>query len=67
MTQKQSTQRMLAYIFAAMLSTGGPMLALTDFSNWKQVGAFVSAVTVAAIIAWRSYVDQTPSRVDPPQ
>jgi hypothetical protein len=64
MDQKQSTARLIIYITIAMVTAAAAGVTTVDFTDVKQVALFTLAVLGAGLNTARSYIDQTPSRVD---
>lgn len=63
MTPRQSILRLCTYVNAAVLATFIGGVAAVDFSNWKQVAAFVGGILLAGNNAVRAYIDKSPSEV----
>ena len=66
MTPRQSILRLTTYVNAALLATFISGVAAVDFSNWKQVAAFVCGILLAGNNAVRAYIDKSPSEVVAP-
>lgn len=64
MSQKQSTTRLTLYIAIAMGTSASAGLPTVDFSDWRQAVSFVLSVLMTGAITCRSYIDQTPTKVD---
>lgn len=65
MTKSASTTRLVLYVVTAMLTAASAGLATVDFSDNKQVAAFVISVISTGAVTWRSYIDQSPSDIKP--
>ena len=63
MSPKQSTARLIFYIATAMLATFSGGIMSVDFSDWRAVALFVSAIIGAGLTAARGYLDMSPSQV----
>ena len=66
MNQKQSSIRLTLYVSIAMLTAANAGIGTVDFGNLKEMIAFCLSVVVTGLITARSYVDQTPSKVQTP-
>lgn len=66
MTQKQSAARLAFYGIAAFLTPIGAKWGEMEHATLYQWGGVLIQSIIASIIAVRAYIDQTPSRVDPP-
>ena len=64
MTPKQSTARLMLYILISMGTAASAGLPTVDFSNWREVAGFALSVLMTGLITARSYIDQTPTKVD---
>lgn len=65
MTSSQSTIRLVLYVLTAMLTAASAGLTTVDFSDTKQIAAFVISVISTGAVTWRSYIDKSPSEVKP--
>ena len=66
MTPAQSALRLTTYVNAAVLAAFIGGVAAVDFSNWKQVAAFIGGILLAGNNAIRAYIDKSPSEVVTP-
>jgi hypothetical protein len=64
MNQKQSRARLSLYILIAMGTSASAGLTTVDFSDWRETVSFMLSVAMTGLITARSYIDQTPSRID---
>jgi len=65
MNQKQSTVRLSLYVLIAMVTSASGGLQSVDFENWKEVAGYVLGIVATGLVTARSYIDQTPSRIEP--
>ena len=63
MTAKQSTARLVLYVAIAVVSAASAGIATVDFSDPRQLTAFVLGVLATGLTTARSYIDKTPSEV----
>lgn len=66
MTPKQSTARLMLYILIAMGTAASAGLPTVDFSDWRETVGFALSVVMTGLVTARSYIDQTPTQVQPP-
>jgi hypothetical protein len=64
MNQKQSIARLFLYILIAMGTSASAGLTTVDFSDWRETASFMLSVAMTGLITARSYIDQTPSRIE---
>ena len=64
MTPAQSTARLALYVLIAMIATASAGVMTVDFSDSKQLAVFWLAIIASGLNTARSYIDQTPSRVE---
>jgi hypothetical protein len=64
MNQKQSIARLSLYILIAMGTSASAGLPTVDFSDWRETTSFMLSVAMTGLITARSYIDQTPSRIE---
>lgn len=64
MNQKQSSARLSLYILIAIGTSASAGLPTVDFSDWRETTSFMLSVAMTGLITARSYIDQTPSRID---
>lgn len=67
MTTSQSTTRLILYVSIAMFTAASAGLATVDFTDIKQIVAFTLSVLTTGLVTARSYIDKSPSEVDPPK
>jgi hypothetical protein len=65
MTQKASTARLILYVIIAMLTSASAGIATVDFENAREMVQFALSVVTTGMITARSYIDQTPTQIDP--
>lgn len=65
MTTFQSTTRLIIYVLIAMLTSASAGLMTVDFTDKKQVAAFTISVLTTGLVTARSYIDKSPSQVEP--
>jgi len=65
MNQKQSTTRLTLYVLIAMVTSASGGLQSVDFENWKEVAGYFLGIAATGLVTARSYIDQTPSRIEP--
>ena len=65
MTTKQSKARLSLYVAIAMFTAANAGIGTVDFANAKEMISFCLSVLVTGMITARSYIDQTPSMVEP--
>lgn len=65
MTSTQSATRLILYVAVAMVSAASAGLMTVDFSDNKQVAAFALSILTTGLITARSYIDKSPSEVQP--
>ena len=66
MTPKQSNFRLTLYVLISMVTASSAGLQTVNFTDWKQVAGFVLSVLATGLITARSYIDQSPTQVNPP-
>jgi Trk-type K+ transport system membrane component len=64
MNQKQSMARLSLYILIAMGTSASAGLPTVNFSDWRETASFMLSVAMTGLITARSYIDQTPSRIE---
>jgi uncharacterized membrane protein len=64
-TRKDSNVRLALYIAAGTLSAASAGAQTVNFTDPKEVFGFAIGVMLAAVTAWRAYIDQTPNQVQP--
>jgi len=64
MKQKQSTARLTLYILIAMGTSASAGLPTVNFTDWRETASFILSVAMTGLVTARSYIDQTPTRVD---
>jgi len=64
MTAKQSTARLALYILIAMGTAASAGLPTVNFSDWRETAGFALSVLMTGLVTARSYIDQTPTKVD---
>lgn len=67
MTPKQSTARLCLYVAIAMLTAASSGVASVDFSDLKATVQFAMGILVTGLVTARSYIDQTPNQIKPPE
>lgn len=67
MSSKESTTRLILYVFGAMLSSASAGLVSVDFDDSKAVVGFILSIMLAGVITARSYIDKSPSEVTQPE
>ena len=65
MTPKQSTARLTLYILIAMGTSASAGVPTIDFTNWRESAGFALSVIMTGLVTARSYIDQTPTQVEP--
>jgi hypothetical protein len=63
-SQKQSSTRLLLYVLIAMVTSASGGLQSVNFCDWKEVTGYVLGIIATGLVTARSYIDQTPSRID---
>lgn len=66
MTPKQSTARLTLYVLIAMMTAASAGIQTVDFGDMREVVTFALSILTTGLVTARSYIDQTPTRVDPP-
>ena len=66
MTQKQSIARLTLYVLIAMGTSASAGLATVNFTDWRETASFILSVAMTGLVTARSYIDQTPTRIDTP-
>jgi uncharacterized membrane protein len=66
MTRKDSSIRLVLYISAATLSAASAGLQSVDFADPRQVVGLALGTLIAAVTAWRAYIDQSPAQIEKP-
>ncbi len=64
MTQKASTLRLVLYCLIAMLTAASAGIATVDFDNVREMIQFALSILTTGLITARSYVDQSPTKID---
>ena len=54
----------MLYVLIAMVTSASGGLQAVDFCDWKEVTGYVLGIVATGLVTARSYIDQTPSRID---
>jgi hypothetical protein len=63
-SQKQSSTRLMLYVLIAMVTSASGGLQAVNFTDWKEATGYVLGIIATGLVTARSYIDQTPSRID---
>lgn len=67
MTPKQSIARLTLYCLISMGTSASAGIATVDFMDWRAATGFALSVLMTGLVTARSYIDQSPTQVDPPK
>jgi hypothetical protein len=54
----------MLYVLIAMVTSASGGLQAVNFTDWKEATGYVLGIIATGLVTARSYIDQTPSRID---